>query len=141
MKLFRNYIVLTLALLITISAAGINVSLHRCCGSIKNFSFFGKAEDCKVAKVHKSSASKASLQKVPCCSDQQISFRQSLDSTNVATKHTQVTEKEQSFDVLFVYNLFKNWLGSSEREEKAPKPSPGLFVLEAIILLLQQFRI
>jgi hypothetical protein len=136
--------VLTLALLITLSAAGINMSLHRCCGSIQSFSFFGNAKECKMAKIpsHKPSPSKANLQKEPCCSTQQISFRQSSDSTNVATKSTQIKENEHSFDVLFVYNLFKTWFGSSDQEEKeTQKPSPGLFILEALILLLQQFRI
>ncbi|MBC8053887.1 MAG: hypothetical protein H7Y13_12550 [Sphingobacteriaceae bacterium] len=145
MKLFRTYIVLSLALLITLSATGITISLHRCCGSIKHFSLFGSAPECKMAAKPAPKPcpvkSGTEIKKDSCCNDQQISLNQSNEKTTPATSQ-QVKEKEQSFDVLFVYTLFKNWFGSSDQDEKdTDKPSPGLFIVEALILLLQQFRI
>ena len=144
MKLFRSYIVCTLALLITLSATGLSISLHKCCGSIKDFSLFGTTQECKMAN-------KPALRKCPvkpgsavkkdsCCQNQRISLTQTANKNLPATK-AQVKEKEQSFDVLFVYSLFKNWLGSSDKEEESESPSPGVFIVEALILLLQQFRI
>lgn len=143
MKLFRTYIVLSLALLITLSASGISVSLHKCCGSIKDFSFFATAKECKMAKkpTQCTEKSNSKFHKSSCCSNQQISLAQSSEKTSPAASNTKVKESQQSFDVLFVYTLFKNWFGSSEQQENTEKPSPGLFVVEAIILLLQQFRI
>ena len=144
MKLFRPYLVLALALLITLSATGISISLHKCCGTIQGFSLFGNHEECEMAKKPASQdcpvKSLSNIQKQPCCDNQQISF-QSLEKSYSAAAKIQVKESEQNFDVLFFYTLFKNWFGSSETEDNAEKPSPGLFITEAIILLLQQFRI
>ncbi|MFD2162087.1 hypothetical protein ACFSJU_06760 [Paradesertivirga mongoliensis] len=144
MKIFRNYIALALVLLITVSATGINISLHKCCGSIQDFSLFGKAKECKMAQKTTAKScpvkSENSFTKDACCDNQQISLNQVTDK--VSPKNNQVKDKEQSFDVLFVYTLFNNWFGSSEgQDQKQDEPSPGLFIVEALILLLQQFRI
>lgn len=145
MKIFRNYIALALVLLITVSATGINISLHKCCGSIQDFSLFGKAKECKMGQKPATKScpvkSENSFTKDVCCDNQQISLNQVTDK--ISPKNNQVKDKEQSFDVLFVYTLFNNWFGSSSenQDEKEDKPSPGLFIVEALILLLQQFRI
>jgi hypothetical protein len=141
MKLFHKYLVLSLALLITISASGISISLHRCCGSIKHFSFLGLSDECKMAK--RQAAADCPLgdafKKQSCCTDQKISLGQRADNT-VATS-TQVKEKGRGFDVLFFYTLFKSWFGASDQQENIERPSPGLYIVEALILLLQQFRL
>lgn len=86
--------------------------------------------------------SHSNIKKVPCCDTQQISLNQSSEATPSAVAKTQIKDSEQNFDVLFVYTLFKNWFGSSDQEEEdSEKPSPGLFIFEALILLLQQFRL
>lgn len=144
MKTFRNYIALALVLLITVSATGINISLHKCCGSIQDFSLFGKAKECKMAQKPATKScpvkSENSLTKDACCDNQQISLNQVTNK--ISPKTNQVKDKEQSFDVLFVYTLFDNWFGcSDDQDEKEDEPSPGLFIVEALILLLQQFRI
>jgi len=146
MKLFRTYIVLTLAMLITLSASGITISLHKCCGSIKGFSLFANAHECEMAKKSAPKNcpqhSKTSVEKKSCCTDQKIVFTQSTDKTFPATTKNQAKETKQNFDVLFFYTLITNWFGSSDQEEEeVQKPSPGLFIIEALILLLQQFRI
>ena len=145
MKLFRSYIVLALAMLITLSASGISISLHRCCGSIEGFSLFGNSKECKMAKRQTSKDcpenSKTSIKKKSCCTDQKISLTQSTTKTSPITAKNQVKETRQSFDVLFFYTLITNWFSSSDQEEEIQKPSPGLFIIEALILLLQQFRI
>ena len=143
MKLFRTYFALFLAMLIFSSASGINLSLHKCCGSVKSFSLFGEARECKMAKKPAScshSKSKDSLEKTPCCTNQKVSFNESNKSlTKVSPSSEKKADKE--FDVLFFYTLVKNWLGDSEPAEENHKPSPGVFIVEALILLLQQFRI
>ena len=105
MKLFRTYIVLTLAMLITLSASGITISLHKCCGSIKGFSLFANAHECEMAKKpapkNCPQHSKSSVEKKSCCTDQKIVFTQSTDKTFPATAKNQVKETKQNFDVLF----------------------------------------
>ena len=143
MKLFRTYIVLSLAMLIAFSASGINVSLHRCCGLIKDFSLFGEAKDCGMTNKSSSMActeKPTSIEKEFCCNDQQISLCQ-LAENQVLISKSQIKETKPSFDVLFFYTLFQNWFNPSESEKEEEKPSPGLFIVEAILLLLQQFRI
>lgn len=145
MKIFRSYIILALAMLITLSASGISVSLHKCCGSIEGFSLFGNAKECEMTKRQTPKDcpenSKNSIKKNACCTDQKISFTQSADKTSPVTAKNQVKETKQNFDVLFFYTLITNWFSSSNQEEEIQKPSPGLFIIEALILLLQQFRI
>ncbi|MEJ6981889.1 hypothetical protein WG906_15585 [Pedobacter sp. P351] len=145
MKLFRSYIVLALAMLITLSASGISVSLHKCCGSIEGISLFGNSKECKMAKRQTPKdcpeESKTSINKKSCCTDQKISFTQTTDKTSPVTAKNQVKETKQNFDVLFFYTLITSFFSSSEQEEEIQKPSPGLFITEALILLLQQFRI
>jgi len=46
MKLFRQILVLTLALLLLVSSTGISVGMHLCGGKIQSLSIFGKAESC-----------------------------------------------------------------------------------------------
>ncbi|MBF9254931.1 hypothetical protein I2I11_16630 [Pontibacter sp. 172403-2] len=46
MKLFRQIIVLTLALLLLVSSTGLSVGMHMCGGEIQDLSFFGRAESC-----------------------------------------------------------------------------------------------
>lgn len=143
MKLFRTYIVLSLAVLIAFSASGINVSLHRCCGLIKDFSLFGEAKNCGMTNKSYSMACKeksTSIAKELCCNDQQISLSQ-LTENQVLISKSQVKETKPGFDVLFFYTLFQNWFNSSDSENEEEKPSPGLFIVEAVLLLLQQFRI
>ncbi len=142
MKLFRTYLVLALAMLITLSASGINISLHKCCGSIKSFSLFGSAKECKMERTAEGCArkSKTHVHKGSCCSNQKISFAQSSEKNSLAAK-TEIKQNEHNFDVLFFYTLFKNWFSNTETKNKIEDPSPGLFITEALILLLQQFRI
>lgn len=143
MKLIRTYIVLALALLITVSATGISISLHKCCGSIKDFSFLGHAEECDMAKkpvrLKCPIESENTITKNSCCSDQEISLSQASEKLPAAK--IQIKEKEQNFNVLFVYTLFNKWFDSSDEEKESGKPSPGIFIIEALVLLLQQFRI
>ncbi len=146
MKLFRTYIVLTLAMLITLSASGITISLHKCCGSIKGFSLFASAHKCEMAEKPAPKDcpqhSKTSLKKTSCCTDQKIVLTKSTDKAFPATTNSQVKETKQNFDVLFFHTLITNWFSSSDQqEEEIRKPSPGLFIIEALILLLQQFRL
>ena len=130
-------------MLIAFSASGINVSLHRCCGLIKDFSLFGEAKDCGMTNKSSSMActeKPTSIEKEFCCNDQQISLGQ-LAENQVLISKSQIKETKPSFDVLFFYTLFQNWFNPSESEKEEEKPSPGLFIVEAILLLLQQFRI
>ena len=142
MKLFRTYLVLALAMLITLSASGINISLHKCCGSVRSFSLFGEARKCEMNKVGESCSKKAkhNVKRDSCCSNPKISFTPAPDAISPTTK-TEIKQNEQNFDVLFFYTLIKSWFGTTETENNVEKPSPGLFIIEALILLLQQFRI
>ena len=142
MKLFRTYLVLALAMLITLSASGINISLHKCCGSIQDFSLFGAASQCKMKKMPESCPKKSTTEvtKQSCCSNQKISFTQASEKISPTAK-TEIKQNEHTFDVLFFYTLFKNWFSDTETKDKIVDPSPGLFITEALILLLQQFRI
>ena len=145
MKRFRPYLVLALALLITLSATGISVSLHRCCGTIQGFSLFGNHDECKMAKkpIPQDCSGKphSDYQSEPCCDNQQISFKASEELCPAIAK-THVKKGSQNFDVLFFYTLLKNGFGiAGTANDNTEKPSPGLFITEAIILLLQQFRI
>lgn len=142
MKTLRTYLVFTMALLIMMSATGISISLHKCCGSIEGFSLYGDAKACNMtSKASSDCSSKTSVAKELCCDNQQVSFNQSPESTSPSISKVQTSDARQGFDVLFVYTLFKNSFGTSEQEEDTEKPSPGLFIVEAVILLLQQFRI
>ncbi|HEY0057031.1 MAG TPA: hypothetical protein VGB63_16900 [Pedobacter sp.] len=142
MKLFRTYLVLALAMLITLSASGINISLHKCCGSIQSLSLLGSAKECKMESKTRDCApkSKTHVHKGSCCSNQKVSFAQSSEKISLTTK-TEIKQNEHNFDVLFFYTIFKNWFSTTEAKDKIEKPSPGLFIREALLLLLQQFRI
>jgi len=139
MNLFRKYIVLTLALLITISASGISISMHRCCGKIKDFSLLGAKADCKMDAKTTKHAFNPKHNGKPCCSEQKITIQKTAEAT--ANKN-QVKEKA-SFDVLFVLTFVRNWLGlnSFEDEVEEDEPSPFLSISESLTILFRQFRI
>ncbi len=48
MKLYRQIILLTLALLVLVSSTGMAVGMHICGGELRDVSFFGAAADCPM---------------------------------------------------------------------------------------------
>lgn len=143
MKLFRTYSTLLLALLITVSASGVSISLHRCCGSIVDFSLFGNAKECKMAERERftCSSKKSERQRQVCCSTQNISIKSSSETR--ISKRVEIGTKQikEVFDVLFFYTLYKNIFREDTTSAETENTSPGLVFSETILLLLKQFRI
>lgn len=144
MNVVRKYLVLTLSMLITLSASGLSISVHECCGKIRDFSLFGDLPSCKMHQVevrpgcdtlHRHTPGKKGK---PCCSEQKIV----VGKTSDAIAKSQIKEVK-SFDVLFVLTFVKNWLGfSSESSEEDEVSSSGSFsFIESLVILFRQFRI
>ncbi|WP_256013488.1 HYC_CC_PP family protein [Desertivirga xinjiangensis] len=141
----RKYILLTLALLITISASGLSISIHTCCGKVKDFSLLGTDTKCKMhtrTTKDPSCAPKHSFNPLhkgkPCCSDQLISIQKTAD----ATIYKKQVQERNAFDVLFVIKFVKNWLGfNSEQDEEDEPPVSVLSISKSLTILFRQFRI
>ncbi|MGX5687642.1 HYC_CC_PP family protein [Arcticibacter tournemirensis] len=144
MQFLRRYIVLTLALLITLSATGINVSVHRCCGKIKNFTLLGDNKVCSKAArpvLLSCSLKQHNVQLEPqgrkCCSDQKINVSNELEAS---LQKNQISEKHvQPF--LFSISFFKSFFSLDELPAVKLRPFIEKHFKEPLIVLLQQFRI
>jgi len=139
MNLLKKYCTLTIALLVTLSASGISISLHKCCGKIKDVSILGTKADCKMAMKADKHAFNPKHKGKPCCSDQKITIQKTAEATQ---NKSQIKEKS-SFDVLFVLAFVRNWLGlpSNEEEDEDSAYSPSISVSDSLIILFRQFRI
>ncbi len=142
MKFLQRYLVLTLALLITLSATGTTLSLHTCCGKIKHFSIFGKPESCKMDKSSKAvNATEAPhiVSKKKCCDNKNVSIQKTSEAT---ANKTQVTEKK-GFDVLFILNFVRSWFGANQAAEEDDEEETQVSwrFYDSLIILLRHFRI
>lgn len=147
MNLLRKYIVFSLVMLITLSASGISISIHKCCNKIKDISFFGSDADCKMSSKPKAKPSCSDKHEFnpehkgkACCSDQKVTVQKTTEAT---VYKSQVKEKN-TFDVLFALNFVRNWLGfASQEDEDAEQTSssPGFSVTGSLTILFRQFRI
>ncbi|WP_207426954.1 hypothetical protein [Pedobacter sp. SYSU D00535] len=142
MKLFRRYIVLTLAMLITISASGISISLHKCCGSIKDFTLFGEADECNMESAKPScEPDKYGVAKHKgknCCQDQEVTVKK----TSHAAYSKSDAQTKPAFDVLLILNFVRGWFGYNQQEaEDEDDRSPVLYFPESLTILFRQFRL
>ncbi|WP_242916481.1 HYC_CC_PP family protein [Pontibacter liquoris] len=81
MKLFRQIVLLTLALLLLVSSTGLSVGMHFCGGKIQDFSFFGKAESCPMEKKQ---------QTLPACHQPP---KQTVKADSCCQNHTFVVQR------------------------------------------------
>lgn len=141
MQLLRRYIILTLTLLITLSASGVNVSVHRCCGKIKNFALLGDSKVCNMSKHSTSFSGKHSAHSavngIPCCNNQNIRLHNQVQA---AQQKAQSVEKHvQPF--LFSFELLKSWFSTEELPAVKITPFITKHLREPLTILLRQFRI
>lgn len=143
MQLLRRYITLTLALLITLSATGVNVSVHRCCGKIKNFTLFGDSKVCSMDHMPKRSSCSTkqpgslAVHRHSCCNNQRISVHNDLQAS---VQKGQTTEKHVQ-PLIINWELFKSWIGTDELPVFRLKPYLIHHLKDPLIILFRQFRI
>lgn len=143
MKLLKGYLALILALLITLSAAGVNVSVHWCCGKIKNFTVFGDTKVCSMGMGHELSAAVAnssggSVDRLPCCNNQTINLHQEVQAAFEKNR----SPVNQTQPVLFTAVFLPNFLLTPCQLS----PESGTLPLvcctkEPLSVLFRQFRI
>ncbi|WP_374166604.1 hypothetical protein [Arcticibacter sp. MXS-1] len=141
MKVLRGYIALILALLITVSAAGVPVSVHRCCGKIKNFTIFGDAELCNMAKgaLHKAPAhsSKGAVASIPCCNNQTITLHNEVR----ASLEKNSTPQAHGFIAFIVKNILSSFLPPQLKIQPNSYFSGSHWLKGSLNILFRQFRI
>lgn len=142
MQLIERIVCRFLALIVIISASGFTVSVHHCCGKIKEVNFFADSKDCQMhkknAKNNTSCNKQApSLTGKSCCYNQNLSIHNTIQSSG-----EKVPARSQSMPVLYlIQSLFNSWFGSSERIEVKVKPYTILWYQEPLNILFRQFKI
>ena len=104
MKLFRQVILLTLALLLFVSSTGFSVGLHLCAGELNGLSFYGKATECLMEQkkvetlppCHAPAKEKSTSNN--CCEDHQL-IVEHFDATTADSKALLLNK---TFDLKFI---------------------------------------
>ena len=132
-------------MLITLSATGLNVSVHKCCGKITHFTLFGGDEECGMDGESSKKASCFSgdyLQSVAtnadaCCNNLRIAVHNQLD----LGQHKTQSSENLSPAVLLVFRIVGNWLNDAKVPEAKPLPFTSNQHKEPLTILHRQFRI
>jgi hypothetical protein len=144
MKLYRRILLLTLTLLLLVSATGMSVGLHLCGGKVRDLSFFGQATDCPME--HKEQAlppchapKEDQSPEKKCCEQHQLV----LDSIEEATgNQAQLLTKTQELQVLAAVQVLIRHLWAPAT---GPKPAYALYasppIARDIPVLVQSFRL
>jgi hypothetical protein len=91
MKLYRQFILLTLTLLLLVSSTGMAVGMHICGGELRDITFFGAKADCPMDRPQKKApachAPRQNADDDACCEDHQVVIER-LDASD---EHKAVT--------------------------------------------------
>jgi hypothetical protein len=126
MKLYRRILLLTLTLLLLVSATGISVGLHLCGGKIHDLSFFGQAADCPMEQKQQAlppcHTSKESLNAEKQCCEQHQLVLSGVD--DLAAHKTQLLTKAPDLHLLAAVQAFIRQLLAPVA---APNPAYALY--------------
>ncbi|MCJ8166762.1 hypothetical protein MKJ04_18085 [Pontibacter sp. E15-1] len=95
MKLYRQIILLTLALLVLVSSTGMAVGVHLCGGELRDVTLFGASSDCPMRQVLQEpqppchTPKQAKPDNDGCCQDHKT----------VAERHDSATDTQSSIDL------------------------------------------
>lgn len=140
MQLFKRIVYQSLALIVLISASGFRVSIHHCCGKIKEINFFAESK-CPMHKKSVGGNTQTNKQTSllagkSCCYNQQISIH-----NNIQNSVEKAPMRSLSMPVLYlIQSLFNNWFGSDKNIEVRVKPYI-LWYQEPLNILFKQLRI
>jgi hypothetical protein len=143
MKLYRRIILLTLTLLLLVSATGISVGLHLCGGELRDLSFFGQAADCPMGQQQALPPCHApqedqSPQK-DCCEQHQLAFNCIDEAAGTQIQH--LTHTPELKMLAAVQALIRHlWAPAA-----GPNPAYALYtsppIARDIPVLVQSFRL
>ncbi|RIJ34325.1 HYC_CC_PP family protein [Pontibacter oryzae] len=142
MKLYRQIILLTLALLVLVSSTGMAVGVHICGDELRDITFFGAEADCPMEQKQQAlppchAAKQKATDTNNCCEDHQLQVKDLGDADS--HKITQLT-KYQQFKLFAVVKAVVLQFYTSQKAE-APRfalyTSPPL--PRNIPLLVQSF--